>query len=137
MTVTLPPEATEPVLPSVEDVRPDEEGGPIARTGFNYQDEVVVGFFIEMLDDPTLLKVHCETHDDVLLVRETSGTRTAEFVQVKGGADLIQRTVWFQVLKRCIREHRPFPFTRKYRQAKRRASPRSFYRLINWIIIVA
>ena len=44
-----------------------------------------VGFLIEMLEAPSLLKVHCETHDDVLLVRSMDGaeTRLAEFVQVK------------------------------------------------------
>lgn len=72
-------------LPSVDDVKPIEEGGPIARAGFDYQDEIAVGFLIEMLETRELLKVHCETHDDVLLVREVtgSGVRLAEFVQVK------------------------------------------------------
>jgi hypothetical protein len=70
---------------SVDDAMPDEEGGPIARGGFNYQDEIAVGFLIEMLESPSLLKVHCETHDDVLLVyAETdSDIRTAEYVQGK------------------------------------------------------
>ena len=78
----------QPALPSVDDVKPGEEGGPIARSGFNYQDEIAVGFLIEMLETPTLLKVHCETHDDVLLVRAVDGSpaRLAEFVQVKAGA---------------------------------------------------
>lgn len=72
-------------LPSVDDARPSEEGGAIARAGFNYQDEIAVGFLIEMLETPSILKVHCETHDDVLLVRvqNGSGVRIAEFVQVK------------------------------------------------------
>ena len=72
-------------LPSVDDVKPSEEGGPIARSGFNYQDEIAVGFLIEMLEIPSLLKVHCETHDDIVLVRAIDGsaTRVAEFVQVK------------------------------------------------------
>lgn len=88
-------------LPSIDDVKPGEEGGPVARLGFNYQDEIAVGFLIEMLESPTLLKVHCETHDDVVLVRMTDDpeTRVAEFVQVKASepdklwsiADLCQR----------------------------------------------
>jgi Cap4 dsDNA endonuclease len=87
--------------PSIDDVKPDEEGGPIARAGFNYQDEIAVGFLIEMLETRMLLKVHCETHDDVVLVRmaDESETRSAEFVQVKASepdklwsvADLCQR----------------------------------------------
>jgi len=73
------------VLPSVDDVKPSEEGGPIARAGFTYQDAIAVGFLIEMLEIPSLLKVHCETHDDIVLVRAIDGsaTRVAEFVQVK------------------------------------------------------
>lgn len=70
--------------PSVDDAKPCEEGGPTARSGFNYQDEIAVGFLIAMLETPTLLKVHCETHDDIVLVRVAeAGQRLAEFVQVK------------------------------------------------------
>jgi hypothetical protein len=87
--------------PSVDHTKPEDEGGPNARSGLNYQDEIAVGFLIEMLETPTLLKVHCETHDDAVLVRqdEPSATRCAEFVQVKASeqdklwsvADLCQR----------------------------------------------
>jgi hypothetical protein len=87
--------------PSIDDDKPAEEGGPVARSGFNYQDEIAVGFLIEMLETSTLLKVHCETHDDVVLVRTTDDQqgRLAEFVQVKASepdklwslADLCQR----------------------------------------------
>lgn len=71
--------------PSVDDAKPGEEGGPTARKGFNYQDEIAVSFLIDMLETPTILKVHCETHDDILLVRlADDSTRVAEFVQVKG-----------------------------------------------------
>ncbi|HEV2896568.1 MAG TPA: dsDNA nuclease domain-containing protein [Pseudaminobacter sp.] len=86
--------------PSIEDAKPDEEGGPIARVGFNYQDEIAVSFLIEMLETPALLKVHCETHDDVVLLRQNgSAQRSAEFVQVKASeqdklwsiADISQR----------------------------------------------
>ncbi|RKE35652.1 uncharacterized protein DUF4297 [Paraburkholderia sp. BL23I1N1] len=70
---------------SVDDACPAEEGGPIARTGFSYQDEVAVGFLIDMLCDPSLVKIHCESHDDILLLRSGEAGRIAEFVQVKGG----------------------------------------------------
>lgn len=84
MVETVTGEAASPTLISVDDAKPNDEGGPIARAGFQYQDEVAVGFLIEMLEEPSLLKVHCETHDDVLLVRVSDGvTRLAEFVQVK------------------------------------------------------
>lgn len=73
-----------PAWPSVDEVSPDEEGGPIARAGFSYQDEVAVGFLIEMLLSPSIVKVHCESHDDILVVRCVDGVCHAEFVQVKG-----------------------------------------------------
>lgn len=73
------------IWPSVDDVCPVEEGGPIARTGFTYQDEIVVGFLIEMLEDASVLKVHCETHEDAIVIRQDATTETliAEYAQVK------------------------------------------------------
>jgi Cap4 dsDNA endonuclease len=84
-------ETTEPlplvpvVWPSVDDAKPMEEGGAIARTGFNYQDEIAVGFLIDMLGAPPIIKVHCETHDDIVVVHETAtgAQRVVEYVQVK------------------------------------------------------
>lgn len=72
---------------SVDDALPFEEGGPVARTGFNYQDEIAVGFLLDMLEDPNIEKIHCETHDDIVLVstREGATERIAEYVQVKAG----------------------------------------------------
>lgn len=72
------------VWPSIDEIPPQEEGGPIARAGFSYQDEVAVGFLIEMLRSSAIVKVHCESHDDILIVRCIDGILYAEFVQVKG-----------------------------------------------------
>jgi hypothetical protein len=79
---------TEAVWPSVDDdAAPEEQGGPTARAGFNYQDEIAAGFLIEMLETPALVRVHCETHDDILLVWSVvhAEIAVAEFVQVKSG----------------------------------------------------
>lgn len=75
----------EQIWPSVDEICPAEEGGPIARTGFTYQDEIVVGFLIEMLEDTSVLKVHCETHEDAIVIRQnaTAETLIAEYAQVK------------------------------------------------------
>lgn len=91
-----------PPFPSVDAVRPDEEGGPNARSGFNYQDEIAVGFLIEMLETSSLLKVHCETHDDLVLVRSVDGssTRLAEFVQVKA----VQPDKLWSIADICVRK---------------------------------
>lgn len=71
--------------PSVDHAKPTEEGGSNARAGFNYQDEVAVGLLIDMLASSSLLKIHCETHDDIVLVWQTDSSpdRTAEYIQVK------------------------------------------------------
>jgi hypothetical protein len=73
-------------FPSVDVLQPVDEGGPIARAGFDYQDEIAVGFVLDMLADPSMLTVRCETHDDVVLVFEFQhDNRLAEYVQVKAG----------------------------------------------------
>ena len=74
-----------PIYPSVDDIKPHEEGGPSARAGFNYQDEIACSLLIDMLATPEILKVHCESHDDAIIVRQGYGSsnRTAEYVQVK------------------------------------------------------
>ena len=69
--------------PSIDHAKPLEEGGPIARVGFNYQDEVAVSLLIDMLGDPEIIKIHLETHDDAIVVRRNDAGREAEFVQVK------------------------------------------------------
>jgi len=77
--------APEIVWPSVDVSQPTEQGGPIARSGFSYQDEIVVGFLLEMLEDASVLKVHCDTHEDAIVIRltENSETLVAEYAQVK------------------------------------------------------
>jgi hypothetical protein len=93
-------ENDEEAWPSIDATAPSEEGGPIARKGFNYQDEIAVGFVLEMLANPQLVKIHFETHDDLVLVWSIGAPPLiAEFVQVKGAeedklwsvADLCQR----------------------------------------------
>lgn len=74
-------------FPSVDVLHPVDEGGPIARAGFDYQDEIAVGFVLDMLADPSLLTVRCETHDDVVLVFKMQDDKpVADYVQVKAGA---------------------------------------------------
>jgi hypothetical protein len=71
--------------PSVDIAKPIEEGGPDARKGFNYQDEIAVSFLLDMMEDDSIVKIHCETHDDILVVRTTEevNQNCAEYVQVK------------------------------------------------------
>lgn len=89
--------------PSIDHARPSDQGGSVARIGFTYQDEVAVGFLIDMLSDPLILKIHCETHDDIVIVRAADPLAIAEFVQVKG-AELDK--LW-SVADLCRRENGP------------------------------
>ena len=99
--IILEAPADEPEWPSVEDTAPEEEGGPIARGGFDYQDEIAVSFLLEMIEKPQLLRVHCETHDDIVLIWiDVDGANTAEFVQVKGE---LSRQLWSPAML-CNRE---------------------------------
>lgn len=67
-------------LPSIHDSKPLEEGGPVARIGFNYQDEIAVGLLLEMLESENIECVYCETHDDAVVVFDDN---SVEYVQVK------------------------------------------------------
>ena len=72
------------VLPSIFDLVPLDQGGPTARAGFLYQDHIAARFCIEMLRNPKLTAVWCETLDDITLIWTAEGSGvTVEFVQVK------------------------------------------------------
>lgn len=78
-------ETLQPEWPSIEDCVPDEQGGPVARAGFAYQDYIAAGLVFDMLEDPEIEQIHCETMDDVVIVRAgaTGAPRIVEYVQVK------------------------------------------------------
>ena len=81
MTSDATPEVKE--WPSIDDHHPDEEGGPTARSGLAYQDEIVVGIFLDMIEDDSIQKVHYETHDDIVVMRLVVDVETVEYIQVK------------------------------------------------------
>ncbi|MFN0019488.1 MAG: dsDNA nuclease domain-containing protein [Pirellulaceae bacterium] len=68
---------------SIHDLPPLEIGGVVARYGFAIQDHVAAGFCLDMLDDPMLSQVWCETQDDVTLIWTDGKEEKVEFVQVK------------------------------------------------------
>jgi hypothetical protein len=69
--------------PSIDDHEPHEEGGPTARSGLAYQDEITVGIFLDMIADPSIRKIHCETHDDIVVKRLVADEEIVEYIQVK------------------------------------------------------
>ena len=62
-----------------------DAGGVAARQGFKYQDHVAAQFVLRMIAEPRLLRIECETSDDILLVwiEADSITERPEYVQVK------------------------------------------------------
>lgn len=59
-----------------------DAGGVAARQGFKYQDHVAAGFVLDMIQNHTILRVECETADDILVVHRST-TDIYEYVQVK------------------------------------------------------
>ncbi len=70
-------------LPSIYDLAPLEQGGRIARQGFDYQDHVGASFCLDMLEGTDLSEVWFEKHDDIALLWNKDGNKAVEFVQVK------------------------------------------------------
>ena len=68
---------------SIHDLPPLEVGGVTARVGFAFQDHVVVSFCLEILENPDLREVWCETQDDITLIWVIGEHQEVEFVQVK------------------------------------------------------
>lgn len=62
---------------------PTDAGGIAARKGFRIQDHVAARLALEMLHDPKILQLECETGDDVVLRRTEAGQTIIEYVQVK------------------------------------------------------
>lgn len=85
MTGETPNAKTPSEVPSIDDRVPDEQGGPISRSGFTYQDFIAIQLLLEMIVDETMIRIECETADDIVIVRQNgdAANRSAEFVQVK------------------------------------------------------
>ncbi|RYE97929.1 MAG: DUF4297 domain-containing protein, partial [Oxalobacteraceae bacterium] len=60
-----------------------DAGGIAARRGFRVQDHVAARLAIEMLRDPAIEQLECETADDIVLRRTEGGEAVFEYVQVK------------------------------------------------------
>jgi hypothetical protein len=70
-------------FPSYHCIPPLENGGVIARNGFEFQDHVAAGYCIDMIMDINLCEVWCESLDDITLVRQIGEQEEFEFVQAK------------------------------------------------------
>ena len=79
---------------SYRDIPPLEEGGRIARDGFDYQDHIAVNKCLDMLLGTELSEVWCEAEDDIVLVLTVDDQEFFEFVQVKGFVDPYVKTVY-------------------------------------------
>ena len=85
---------------SYRNLTPLEEGGRLAREGFDYQDHIAASKCLDMMHGIGPVEVWCEAEDDVVLVWRQGDRECFEFVQVKSN-DLSQ--AW-TVAKLCGRE---------------------------------
>lgn len=69
---------------SFRDLDPLEQGGRVARDGFDYQDHVAAGKCLDMLLADGPAEVWCEAEDDIVQVWLVGTVEWFEFVQVKG-----------------------------------------------------
>lgn len=60
-----------------------DAGGIAARRGFRVQDHVAARLALEMLRDPDIDQLECETGDDIILRRRHGGNIVNEYIQVK------------------------------------------------------
>lgn len=68
---------------STDTLRASDAGGIAARRGFRVQDHVAARIALEMLQDPTIHRLECETADDIVVRRGAAAARVSEYVQVK------------------------------------------------------
>src|SRR5688572_27416124 len=68
---------------SIYSLPPLETGGTRSRQGLAFQDHIAVGFCLDMLIDPELAEVWCETQDDITLLWRREAGLVVEFVQAK------------------------------------------------------
>jgi hypothetical protein len=76
-TVAMPPKSL------IDSASASNAGGVAGRRGQKYQDHVAASFVIEMLDAPPILRVECETADDITIRWNIDGDKVNEYVQVK------------------------------------------------------
>jgi hypothetical protein len=87
-----------------------------ARDGFSYQDHVAVSFLLRMLVDETLVKVACETQDDIVLTWKFGAGQVTEYVQVKSD----QHDQLWSVALLCEQDVEKTSPTGKQKKAKKR-----------------
>lgn len=100
-------------LPSVRHKKPEDQGGSTARQGFSYQDDVAVGFVLDMIENHSLSDVRCETQDDIVLLWSFPDGEIAEYVQVKSGNT---DKLW-SIADVCARKHKDAVGTSLYERS--------------------
>jgi hypothetical protein len=67
----------------VDSTENSDAGGIAARQGFRFQDHVAASLVVEMLADPTISQIECETAEDIVIRWISSAAVDIEYVQVK------------------------------------------------------
>ncbi|UYW31251.1 dsDNA nuclease domain-containing protein [Methylorubrum extorquens] len=58
-------------------------GGVSGRRGYKYQDHIASGVFLDMLGDPEITQIECETADDIVVRKMSDAGDINEYIQVK------------------------------------------------------
>lgn len=72
-----------PLISLVDPETASDAGGVAGRRGQKFQDHVAASLVIDMLVEPTIAQIECETADDVTIRRVVEAVEAHEYVQVK------------------------------------------------------
>src|SRR5437899_1064340 len=71
------------VRPNIRDTEPEDQSGRRSRSGYRYQDLCALRYCVAAATDGSWEEVWCESHDDVVLVKQSGEGQRHRFVQVK------------------------------------------------------
>lgn len=89
-------------LASIRDDLPTDQGGPLARKGFDFQDHIAAKCCLEMLEGSDISEVWCETYDDIVNLKAglNGSSDEVEYIQVKS----LEIDQLWSVARLCQRE---------------------------------
>ena len=69
--------------PNIRETEPDDHSGRRSRSGYRYQDLCALRYCVSVATDGDWEEVWCESHDDIVLMKQTGLVERHRFVQVK------------------------------------------------------
>jgi hypothetical protein len=84
--------------------KPSDAGAVAARQGNRYQDHIAAQCVLDMLNDPEIVQVECETSDDITLQWQYSDIQYPEYIQVKTTDSVDSKWSKKELCERAIKE---------------------------------